>query len=117
MKNEIFYRHNMANNRTSHIIPMIIENLNKRGNQLTANSLTIYWKNAEFDNSSKPTVVIECLEDNINPTIMKTITIDSSDNSSDVLTLVITQVFKFIRVKYNSGSAISGTIGIALNYR
>ena len=117
MTNEIFKKHNLFFNRTSDWLPMSIENLNVRGKFLEANSVTIIWENAVFNPESKPGIRIECSEDGRSTTFMKSLNIDSESNTNDVLTLVVTQLFKYIRFVYSAGSAESGIVSIFLNYR
>lgn len=117
MISEIFRKHNLIQSKTSDWIPMSIENLHSKGKFLEANSVTILWENAAFNPENKPGTRIECSEDGRSTTFMKSVNIDSESNTNDVLTLVVTQLFKYVRFVYTSGSATLGNLNIFLNYR
>lgn len=117
MINEILRKHNASTDKTSPWIPMRIDNLYSKGKFLEVNSVNLIWDNLEFDNEDKPGVRIECSEDGRNPTFLKGITIDTESNTEDITTLIITQLFKYIRFIYSAGSATTGTVSIIISYR
>ncbi len=117
MINEILRKHNANAHKTSTWIPMRIDNLYSKGKFLEANSVNLIWDDVDFDIENKPSIRIECSEDSRNPTFLKNITIDTNTNTDDITTLIITQIFKYIRFIYSAGSAASGTVSINLSYR
>ena len=117
MINEIFRKHNASIDKTSAWIPMRIDNLYSKGKFLEANSVNLIWDEMDFDIEDKPEVRIECSEDGRNPTFLKNITIDTESNTDDITTLIITQLFIYIRFIYSAGSAIAGTVSIIISYR
>jgi hypothetical protein len=117
MISEILRKHNASIDKTSVWIPMRIDNLYSKGKFLEVNSVNLIWDDMDFDIEDKPAIRIECSEDGRNATFLKNITIDTESNTDDITTLIITQLFIYIRFIYSAGSASTGTVSINLSYR
>lgn len=96
---------------------MRLENLYSRGKFHEASSVQIIWDGIICSSDIRPLIRIECSEDGINTTFLKNIGIETNSNKDDITTLVITQLFRYIRFIYSAGSADSGNVSININYR
>lgn len=117
MISEIIIDRNLNQDFSSQWFQMKLQNLEKTGEYLVAETINLLWKDVRFMINDPPTIQIECSENGINPFFIKELAIENIDNSLDSTSIVVTQIFNYIRFKIIANSCSEGKIDIFINYR